>query len=87
MRLIVFCFLSFNFSLHANRCVENAEKDGQRMVNTMQGKVVGKRETAIDPRQNKPVSWTSFYVGIHQINAYNTLILLKGYPICPTSAW
>ena len=42
-----------------------------------------KRETDIDPRKNKTVSWTSFYVGTLQTKGtLGHKVLFKGYSVC-----
>lgn len=38
----------------------NAESEP--VVSTHNGKVLGLKETKIDPRQNKSISWTSYFV-------------------------
>ena len=51
------------------RCVDADEigiEDGH-LVSTLNGDILGYKETKVDPRQNKSVTWTSFYVGVNTI--------------------
>ena len=48
------------------RCVDADEigiEEGP-LVSTLNGDILGYKETKVDPRQNKSVTWTSFYVGV-----------------------
>ena len=48
------------------RCVDADEigiEEGH-LVSTLNGDILGYKETKVDPRQNKSVTWTSFYVGV-----------------------
>ena len=45
----------------ASHCVDG-KVGGASIVNTLNGDILGFKQTQIDPRQNKTVTWTSFYV-------------------------
>ena len=63
-RWIVLVFLT-SFSnistLKSERCLEEDSISGA-VIRTNNGEVAGEKQTKIDPRQNKSVTWTSFYV-------------------------
>jgi len=61
MRFILFCVSTLFLPSQASRCVEEVGERQGKIVETNLGMVVGKRDTAIDPRQNKTVGWTSYY--------------------------
>ena len=51
------------------RCVDADEigiEEGH-LVSTLNGDILGYKESKVDPRQNKSVTWTSFYVGVSAI--------------------
>ena len=60
--LILF-LVEFCSGIVRQRCTTghfNAESEP--VVSTHNGKVLGLKETKIDPRQNKSISWTSYFV-------------------------
>ena len=66
---LFFIVLSNFFSIHDfsqnERCVNDlsdVDAYNSQQVSTNYGVIIGKRETGIDQRQNKSVTWTSFYV-------------------------
>ena len=79
MKFFLFCIFIFFIPSQASRCVDRLEEEvvGRqgKIVNTNLGRLVGKRETDIDPRQNKTVSWTSYYVG-HTLVKTSSLVPL-----------
>ena len=69
MKFMLFSLCIFFFPTHGDRCVERVKerlKDQREILKISSGWLMGKRETDIDPRKNKTVSWTSFYVGTLQ---------------------
>ena len=66
---LFFIVLSYFFSIHDfaqnERCINDlsdVDAYNSHQVSTNYGDIIGKRETGIDQRQNKSVTWTSFYV-------------------------
>ena len=66
---LFFIVLSYFFSIHDfaqnERCINDlsdVDAYNSHQVSTNYGVIIGKRETGIDQRQNKSVTWTSFYV-------------------------
>ena len=62
MMFVSFLFLAFLIggSL-ASHCVDG-KVESASFVKTLNGDILGFKQTQIDPRQNKTVTWTSFYV-------------------------
>ena len=44
------------------RCVNTGELAAAAVTSTTGGDIVGTRYTYVDPRQNKTVTWTAYYV-------------------------
>ena len=44
------------------RCVDTEDLAGAAVTRTTGGDIVGTRYTYLDPRQNKTVTWTAYYV-------------------------
>merc|ERR1719187_999622 len=64
MKFLLFSLCIFFFPTHGDRCVQRVKerlKDQREILKISSGWLMGKRETDIDPRKNKTVSWTSFY--------------------------
>ena len=66
---LFYIVLSYFFSIHDfaqnERCINDlsdVDAHNSHQVSTNHGDIIGKRETGIDQRQNKSVTWTSFYV-------------------------
>ena len=61
--LSVLCVLSCDCSDSPwLRCVDTGELAGAAVTRTTGGDIVGTRYTYLDPRQNKTVTWTAYYV-------------------------
>ena len=60
--LILF-LVEFGSAIVRQRCTtSHFNAESEPVVSTHNGKVLGLKETKIDPRQNKSISWTSFFV-------------------------
>merc|ERR1719427_781834 len=57
---IMALYSKYTLSYEDSRCVDQ-ERVKDKVVETKQGRLVGKREIGMDERQNFSVSWTSFY--------------------------
>ena len=61
--LLALLFLVENCSsLVQQRCTDQFNAQSEPLVSTQNGNVLGLKETKIDPRQNKSVTWTSYFV-------------------------
>ena len=62
-----------------HRCIESDIIKHGKIVMTESGPLIGKREIAIDPRQNKTVKWTSFYVSFPLIEQFKERIYFVSF--------
>ena len=68
MMSVYFIFFAFVVGgSFASHCVDG-KVESKSIVNTRIGDILGFKQTQIDPRQNKSVTWTSFYVSITKHN-------------------
>ena len=61
--------LSITYSFHfiADSDVDQeSDVKSDSLVSTQHGNILGLRETKVDPRQNKSVTWTSYFVNVSQ---------------------
>lgn len=80
---LIFFFSEFCQAIVRQRCTAGHSNDESgSIVSTQHGKVLGLKETKIDPRQNKSVTWTSYFVTFTNTLHWSLLIMIvAGYSI------
>ena len=63
------------------RCAGQFNPESEPMVSTQNGNVLGLKETKIDPRQNKSVTWTSYFVISTHSLASHSIMIVVGYSV------
>ena len=78
--LSVLCVLSCDCSASSGlRCVDPEQLvAGAAVTSTTGGDIVGTRYTYLDPRQNKTVTWTAYYVSTNPLAWYIHMSGFKG---------
>ena len=84
--LLALLFLvEYGSSIVRPRCAGQFNLERDPVVSTQNGNVLGLKETKIDQRQNKSVTWTSYFVISTHGLASHSIMIVVGYSIRATS--
>ena len=84
--LLALLFIFENgYAIIRPRCAGQFNPESDPVVSTQNGNVLGLKETKIDPRQNKSVTWTSYFVICAHDLVSHSIMIVVGYSIRATS--